>query len=388
MIRHIFTLIWNKKRQNYLLLLEVFFAFLILFGVLTFVVYNLRLYQSPLGFETKNTWVVSLNIEEEADSAAVADMKRRLKREVLELPEVESASFSYATTPFSGSNWTYSNDDNGFPLITRVFYVDEDFDEAIGLNVVEGRWFNENDLFSKYKVAVITRKFKEETFGDRPVLDSVYVIVGETRIVGVIDHYKYEGEFSEEANGTIFLEPEESRESDNLVLRIREGSGAELEEKVNQLISGVTRKNDFTIESLEARRKRNSRATWIPMIAMLSVCGFLVINVSLGLFGVLWYNISKRKAEIGLRRTLGASQSSIAGQFTGEVLMITVIGILLGSFFAFQLPMMKLFDIEWINYIYASLLAAGIILLVVLICALYPSYQASLIRPAIALHEE
>ena len=35
MIRHLFTLIWNRKRSNFLMITEIFFAFIVLFGVLS-----------------------------------------------------------------------------------------------------------------------------------------------------------------------------------------------------------------------------------------------------------------------------------------------------------------------------------------------------------------
>ncbi len=48
------------------------------------------------------------------------------------------------------------------------------------------------------------------------------------------------------------------------------------------------------------------------------MCLFLCINVALGLFGVLSYSISRRKAEVGFRRALGGHPGSIIGQFTME----------------------------------------------------------------------
>ena len=110
--------------------------------------------------------------------------------------------------------------------------------------------------------------------------------------------------------------------------------------------------------------------------------------MALGLFGVLWTNINRRKAEIGLRRTIGATQGAISRQFIGEILMITLSGVLVGLFFAIQFPLMQLFEMENINYYYAMAIAAFIIFVLVLICTFYPSRQAAVIHPALALHED
>jgi len=85
---------------------------------------------------------------------------------------------------------------------------------------------------------------------------------------------------------------------------------------------------------------------------------------------------------------MGAYSGAIMSQFTLEIVLLAVIGILIGAFFAIQVPLLKVIAIDgWIFYrgiIYAS----GIILLIVTLCALYPSWQAAKIHPATALHED
>ena len=57
MIRHLFKLVWNRKRTSALLILEIFFSFLVVF-----VVGDARgctawdNYQRPLGFSIENVW--------------------------------------------------------------------------------------------------------------------------------------------------------------------------------------------------------------------------------------------------------------------------------------------------------------------------------------------
>ena len=75
MIKHILTLVWNKKRSNVLMFLEIFVAFLILFAVFTLSVYYLRNYQSPLGFKTTDALLVNLSIEEGLDSLAQLELR-------------------------------------------------------------------------------------------------------------------------------------------------------------------------------------------------------------------------------------------------------------------------------------------------------------------------
>ncbi len=394
MIKHIFTLIWNKKQKNFLLFLEIFFSFMILFAVFAFIISNMRVYYSPLGFDTENIWTASLRIPEDTDSTEVAQMKTLLLQELNALPEVESASFSAETIPFSGNTWSTGSDKNGFDFQTCMFLNDEHYAKTAGLNIIEGRWFVEEDKTSKYIPVLITKKFREQSFAGKPILDSLFILEDNgsygdfVKIIGVVDHYKYHGEFAEEELGTFIFTPSTSKDSKVAHIRMKDNIQPDVEEKLNKLITAVTKRADFSIRKLEQRRIQNSQSTWTPMIALMSISGFLIINVALGLFGVLWYNISKRRPEIGLRRTIGATGYDISFQFITEIIMVTLIGIFVGLFFAAQFPIMKLFDIENINYYYAMLSSAGVIVILVLICAFYPSRQAAMVNPAMVLHED
>ncbi|MEM8523537.1 MAG: FtsX-like permease family protein [Bacteroidota bacterium] len=392
MIKHLFTLMWNRRKKNFLLFLEIFVSFLILFAVLSFVTYNIRNYNEPLGYNIGETWMVYQSIDPEAtDTLEWAETKRRLRQELLSLPEIEAVSFMGAVTPFGNSNWATGHDGNDFELFTYLAMADEHYANAANLNLVEGRWFSEDDKDVKYPPVVISKKLRDAAFQENPVIDSIYYVDDgdrESRIVGVIDHYKYTGNFKTEEPMTFIYQSMENIESNNINLRLTPNVRPELEEEVNQIIAQVTKKQNFRIDRLDSEQKLANRSTWIPLIALLSISGFLVLNIALGLFGVVWFNVNKRRGEIGLRRTVGATKASITRQFITEILLVAVIGILAGAFFSVQVPILKVIDIESINFIYAMLFSTGIIVLIVLLCTFYPSYQASLIAPAVALHEE
>ena len=108
----------------------------------------------------------------------------------------------------------------------------------------------------------------------------------------------------------------------------------------------------------------------------------------LGLFGVLWYNISRRYAEIGLRRAVGGNRPKILKQFIGEMVIAASLAVILGCIFAFQFPLLEVFDIPMHIYFLGTLGAIGLIYVLIVICSFYPSKVASEIQPATALHED
>ena len=126
----------------------------------------------------------------------------------------------------------------------------------------------------------------------------------------------------------------------------------------------------------------------IPLLILFIVCGFLIFNVALGLFGVLFQTISRRKGEIGLRRAVCATRSNILWQFVDESIVIATVALILGFFFAVQFPLLHVFDVESSIYLLGMVFAVISIFLLVILCALLPSRQAASILPAAALHEE
>jgi putative ABC transport system permease protein len=142
------------------------------------------------------------------------------------------------------------------------------------------------------------------------------------------------------------------------------------------------------IEHLENKRKKINYFAIIPMTVLLIVSLFLMINVSMGLFGVLWYNINKRTGEIGLRRAVGATGKSVSGQLIGESLVLATFSLLAGCFFAIQFPLLNVFDLAAGIYVTAIGLSVLFIYGLVFICSLYPGKQAAAIYPAVALHED
>lgn len=388
MIKHLLTLIWNRKKRTVLLLIELSLAFLILFSVFGFVLYNLDNYKTPLGFDTENIWMASLRMDQDLDSAQRIETKALLLQNLRQIPEVSEVGYSNPVAPFSGSTWSTTTDANGFEMSVELAAGDINYAKTVGLNLVEGRWFNEEDKIAKYRPIVISKIMRDAYWPDSAVIGKIIKINGDAKIVGVISNFKYHGEFSEEKNIIISRFEEHSDESPTLLIRLKEGFDPSIEQDINNTIQQTTKGWKFSIENLETKRKFLNVDYWIPIIALLSICGFLVFNVALGLFGVLVYNIKKRRGEIGLRRALGANPSSISNQFIFEILFLTTISIVIALFFAIQFPLMDVFDVEMSIYTRSMLYSALVIYSLVLICTIYPSRQAASVHPANALHEE
>ena len=60
MIRHVFTLVWNRKRSSGLIFTEILISFLVLCAVLTVALQFHRLSREPLGYAYEDVWEVEV----------------------------------------------------------------------------------------------------------------------------------------------------------------------------------------------------------------------------------------------------------------------------------------------------------------------------------------
>ena len=139
MFRHILKLMWNKKRLNGLIILEIAISFLVVFAVTSVGVHYGLLYLHPLGFEYENTWSIRMDSGGpwEPENALVVKQAMRVVGELDPVEDVAGMNIA----PFRNSVWS-STVHNGDRTTQAMFNCATDgLAEMIGLQVVEGRWF-------------------------------------------------------------------------------------------------------------------------------------------------------------------------------------------------------------------------------------------------------
>jgi len=207
MIKHILKLIWNKKRSNALMLIEILLAFVVLFFVLAYMFFNLDKTSQPLGFETTDRWMINLDNIDAKDSLDALITMQNLKRNLLTEEEILSVSFTQSIAPFTNNQWIDGTDEDGFPMRCQVVPADFELEEVVSLNLVSGRWFTEEDNDAIIRPMVVNQNFMDAYFPDKSMIDSIILFHGERRLVGVVDEYRYGGEFEEAHNVRFDPEP-------------------------------------------------------------------------------------------------------------------------------------------------------------------------------------
>jgi putative ABC transport system permease protein len=393
MIKHLFKLIWNKKKQNFLLITEIFVSFLVMFAVLTLLVSYYQNYNLSRGFEYENVWNVGYsNPEGMVDKDSIADFRASVKQLIRSMPQVEEVSFSDNNIPFGTSTISTSVSYNKKGGQSEVYTVDDSYKGVLKIHIKEGRWFGREDAVYNERPIVINETFKNNIMGGGNVLgkiiDNPGFATGNMKVIGVMEDMKDKGDYLKPGAGLFKRMDTGFAHDGTILIKVRPDADAAFESRLYKNLSNAIRNTSIDIKHMTRERITKNQVLLAPIITMLIIGGFLIINVALGLFGVLWYNINKRKSEIGLRRAVGASGSSISKQLVGEAMVLSTLSLLLGIFFAIQFPLLNVFNLESGTYLIAIGLDILFIYTLVLICSFYPGKQAAGIYPAVALHED
>lgn len=400
MTRHLLKLVWNRKRTNGLMILEIFFSFLVVFVVSTLGIYFWDNYRQPLGYSWQNVWKVSVdmkagNQDDDATVAARLKVLERLLREVESLEPVESAAAAMVS-PYEQGGWTMGTTIDGKEVEAEGSGVTTKFAEVLGLEVVAGRWFREEDAALAWDPIVIDQDLARTVWGDE---DPVGKQFGDPdpketpkRVIGVVREFRKGGELAAR-NSFMFqhlrLDVPSWLQPRSILLKVRPGTPAAFEEQLTRVLQGVAPEWSFRIKPLSEERASTFRTLLAPLAAGGTVAFFLLLMVALGLFGVLWQNLLQRTRELGLRRAAGASRAAVHRQVLYEQIILTTFGVLLGAVVVIQIPILDL-----VGFIRPQVFAAGLVCamaamyLLSTLCAFYPSTLASRLHPAEALRYE
>jgi putative ABC transport system permease protein len=421
MTRHLLKLIWNRRRTNLLVMLEIFFSFLVVFGVATLGAYYAGNYRRPLGYSIDDVWSITIspNVHVEGENAPPEQMEtiRQLFQAVKDFPEIMAVAGA-VNSPHSNSSWT-SGTNAG--LRYEANQVTDDFRQLLGIELLRGRWFSREDDAAAFEPVVVNERLSHELFGaDDPIGRDVPQDPDrsgkprkEMRIIGLIPDFRQHGELAAPSNylfkrkrldeeaglgfsGQFSGPGAVGRPPRLMLVKVRPGTPTAFEEKLVARMQAVARDWSFETQTLAQMRESALKQTLVPLIAVGMITGFLMLMVALGLTGVVWQTVTQRTKEIGLRRAKGATSADIHRQILGELVMMATLALAFGAVVVAHLPLFGLFHPKLPSAapvtgdIYVQGLAVSVLAIYFLtvVCGWYPARLATRVQPAEALHYE
>jgi len=387
-----FKTIWNQRSRNILIFIEFFLIFLVLSNLSIFYTDMISIKRIPNCYQHDNVVKISvLPKGEDAGKNHSAEHLQNLKLSLDLNPSVESVSISTRATPFNynlGAT-TFSFGDEKFNIATRN--TDIEYGEVMKIKMLKGRWFNETDRGKKVQPAIIGIDVEEETFNG----DAIGKRFGEDQyeVIGIVDAFKRSD--IEEPYPSMFrlreIKGDTLDYSVDFLIRVSPGHMHDFLNIANREVFTVLNSNHWSISSLNTLENQQAELnadSQIRRLIIMLVVSFVVVNIILGIIGILWYNTNLRIYELGIKRAIGNYGTRIIREIIAENIILAIISSLPVIIILAQSEGLRIAPVKGELFVISQLIAFIIMLLLVILCSWLPARIVSSIHPAVALKYE
>jgi len=391
MIKHSFKLIWNQKRKNAYLITELFILFLVLFLATFYIIEKLDRYNQGVGCDIENKYYIQIYTKNEKKQN-INDFQN-VKKVLLSDPNIKGVTLTNNAIPYTSSISSYKIKYNNNVVNSYFRAADEDFIKIFKPNIIAGRWFTSDEFDNIVSPIIVDKLMQEKLFDDNNAIGKILEIEDQKyTIVGVIDFMKYD-DYSK-CEPTFIMPMVTQGVFDQYSIEF----GIDIEplatvnpKKYSNDIFSILSKEDYVLsrsQNLSAMKLSKNSNIQGDIKTTIIVSVFFLINIILGMLGILGYSVNKRRSEIGLRRAIGAAPKQIRLLLFVEMQLITLLSILPALILIIQLLLFTDLPIN-INLFIISVIASLLFIMVIVgLCVYYPAILASRIQPAIALQEE
>ena len=271
-------------------------------------------------------------------ASAYEDILARIRA----LPGVSSASAS-DITPIGTSSWNDFVAVDGYSprslddSLANFNEISSDYFGTIRTRVLLGRDFSPGDRLGAPPAVIVNEALVRKFFrGQNPI--GRVLRVGETtasappmQVVGVVEDAKY-GSLRDPAPPTAYIALAQDSAADtgfNFEIRTTGGVNG-IRAAALAAVHQVNSSLDVSFSSFEDQVSRSLGVE--RLLARLStIFGALALGLAMiGLYGVMSYNVVRRRGEIGIRLALGASRAGVRRLVMRDVARVVLLGLAIG----------------------------------------------------------
>ena len=331
----------------------------------------------------------------------------RLTEALEAIPGVQGATAMSGLPPFRAVN-AQDTDIDGYtsppegPFENVDYYqtVSRDYLETMGVPVMDGRDFTLADV-SGAPVVLVNETFVKTFFrGQSPIGRRIRPGFAETlpwfNVIGVVRDVKQGGLASKTGTELYFLNEQLPRvrqtspRNMNLVVR------SELPfDILAPQIRRVVQTMDASLPVVRLRTMEDVFGATVSRPRLLAqllgtFAGLALLLAAVGTYGILSYNVSERRKEIGIHLALGASRGNVLQKILGQGLKLAGIGLVIGLAAAIGLTRLlqsQLFNVQPSDPLTMASVATFISLVALVACYI-PAARATRLDPMIVLRHE
>ena len=391
----------QQRIGNLLIASEVALALMLLIGGGLLLRTVWRLNHIDPGFDERNALAVTLQLPQKkyAEPKEIARFSEGLVQQVSTLPGVEAAGLARILpivhdlpTGFYFDGYARPKD-NELPQ-TNYSAVSPGYFKAMGIPLLAGRAFTEQDTQDAPRVAIISQTLAQRYFPNGDAIGKrINVQTGPEayrEIVGIVRDVKQNGLMKETRPHT--YEPFAQAPDQFMTLIVRSTTAPmslvpAIRGKVLALDGELPLQRVTTLDRVISNSIRQQRFTSIVLSVF---AGVALLLAAAGLYGVISYSVAQRTHELGIRVALGAQVKDVMRLVLRQGMTFVIAGEAAGILGAFALTRLLsglLFGVTPTDAATFIAVTAGLTFVALLACYI-PARRATKVDPLIALRYE
>ncbi len=225
-----------------------------------------------------------------------------------------------------------------------------DFPSVRDIELDTGRYFKQQEVDQKQKIAVLGSSLAEELFGDDdPIGQVITVDTTKLTVIGVFEEKGMVGDVDYDNRlylpiTVVFQKFTPSQfakfRGDRVrVIYVEVDADANLDDVILQIELLLAKRHDVSLESPDFSVTtqqdiiKTQEATTAAFRSLLAwVAGVSLIVGGIGIMNIMLVSVTERTREIGIRQSVGATPNDIRWQFLTEALLLSLVGGLIGVF--------------------------------------------------------
>ena len=327
-VRQAFQNIWSNKFRTFLTMLGIIIgvmAVIIIVGLGNGMTQSIKDSFSDMGTNILSVQVMGYG----ARSVSVESVYDIVESHP-DLFESVSPTGSVSGTVKVGTD-SYSN--------TTVKGVSEVYFDMQGYTIDEGRLLNYVDLENNKKVCVVGAYINRVAYGGNALGQSIKIGAAKYTIVGVLEAKVTDLEDQEGSNDDMIFVPYTTAMRANHSSTVSSYSVAIADE--NKLSEGKTILEDALQELLHSdsgymvtslSEMLDTMTSMVNMVVTIltAIAAISLLVGGIGIMNIMMVSVTERTREIGIRKALGAQESTILGLFVTEAAATSALGGVLG----------------------------------------------------------
>ncbi len=284
---------------------------------------------------------------------------------------------------------------------SRLLGITSNYAQMNGLNISNGRMFNEQEEKSGKNLAVIGSEIAMELFGnENPVGKSLKIKGLKTTIIGVLE--KQGSMMNRQADKGVmvpisymrnFSDIGSGRGSSRIIVRGYEiRPPEELEAEVTRLMRGIrmlkpTEKDNFALNKMTLFSSQLD-STFVMLDIVAWILGLFSLIVGMfGIANIMFVSVKEKTPMIGVQKALGAKNSFILIQFLYESVVLSLIGGLAGIILVWVTSIAISSAADFPIYFTINNFLTGITLSMItgILAGIIPAIRASKLNPVEAI---